>query len=105
MNQSRRGSWLGRYVRGVVGVLNMSCREHAELLSRQLDQRLEPGQALGLKLHLCVCRGCRAFGASLRRLRSLTSTLRDELERGEGMPEAVREKISRSIIEKQQKEV
>lgn len=38
----------------------MSCKEATQLMSQDLDRRLSPVERLGLKLHLLICRGCRA---------------------------------------------
>lgn len=64
-----------RFVQDAVRVLNMPCREHTELLSRQLDGAISPGQAFGLRLHLLICAGCRRFKAQLACLHDMTRRL------------------------------
>ena len=81
------------FVRDCWRVLSMACAEHTVLLSRQMDERLRPGEALGLALHIRVCAGCRAFRRQLRRIRDLGAMLGDEVDGGGGMPESARARL------------
>jgi hypothetical protein len=80
-----------RTVRDVIRVLKMPCREHTELFSRQLDGAITPGEAIGLRLHLLLCAGCRRFKAHLGRLRDMTRMIGEA-----GMGEAV-ERLPRDV--------
>lgn len=82
-----------RFVLDMVRVLAMPCREHAELLSRQLDAPLAPGQRFGLRVHLLYCGGCRSFQKYLLRLRSLGETLGKQATDGAGIPDDVRARL------------
>jgi hypothetical protein len=87
------------YLRDIFRVLNLPCREHTALLSRQLDEPLAPGERLGLRLHLVYCRGCRMYRNQIVLLRSLAARLTEDLERGDVMPQDVRDRIARRAEE------
>ncbi|MEW6165483.1 MAG: zf-HC2 domain-containing protein [Pseudomonadota bacterium] len=38
----------------------MNCKEATRLMSQELEHKLSFGTRLGLRLHLLICRGCRA---------------------------------------------
>lgn len=38
----------------------MNCKEATQLLSQDLERKLSLPERLGLRLHLLICRGCRA---------------------------------------------
>ena len=40
----------------------MDCREATELMSRAREEKLTPGQRIGLRLHTLICAGCRRTG-------------------------------------------
>jgi predicted anti-sigma-YlaC factor YlaD len=48
------------------------CSEVAERASRMIDGELESWQRANMKLHLALCRGCRAFMAQMRKTKELT---------------------------------
>lgn len=48
------------------------CSEVAERSSLLIDGELGPWQRFNMKLHLAMCRGCRAFVAQMRITRDLT---------------------------------
>lgn len=50
----------------------LRCREVAERASLLIDDELGPWQRFSMKLHLAMCRGCRAFIAQMRITRDLT---------------------------------
>lgn len=81
------------FVRDVLRVLRMPCREHAALFSRQLDEPLPRGIAAGLRIHVLYCTGCRNFRAQIRRLRDLAGRIGREVDAGENMPPAVRDRV------------
>jgi len=87
------------FVRDMCRVLGMACREHTELLSRQLDAPLSRGEAFGLAVHVRVCAGCREFRSQLRRMRELGGALGREVGGVGGMPEAARERLRRRMEE------
>ena len=90
-------------VRDIFRVLGMPCREHTALFSRQLDERLPPGVALGLRIHILYCTGCRRFRAQIRHLRDLAAKIGEEVTAGGGMPGAVRESILRRAADQSKK--
>jgi len=81
------------FLRDMARVLNMPCRDHTELLTRQLDGPLTRGEALGLRIHLLICKGCRRFRNQIQRLRSMVLSMRQELDDGPPLPAAVRERV------------
>lgn len=86
------------FARGVFRVLNMRCCEHAELLSRQMDAPLSAGEAVGLRLHLIICAGCRRFREQTRQIRTLAmGWMRRDVESGEPMPREARERIAATL--------
>lgn len=78
-----------RFLRDTAHVLNLPCRRHTDLISRQLDEPLTPGQAFGLRVHILICSGCRRFQAQLRGLRDLSLSI-GIADDHQTMPEAVR---------------
>ena len=86
-----------QFVRDVAFVLNAPCREHAGLLSRDLDEPLRRGLRVGLWLHLRMCAGCRAFKAQIARLRALHAA--DAPSPHATMPAEVRARIERGVRE------
>ena len=78
-------------------VLNLPCRTHAELLTRELDEPLSRGTRWGLAIHLLYCTGCKRLRAQLRRLKELSRSLANAPEAGEPMPPAARERIVESL--------
>ncbi|MFN7022226.1 MAG: hypothetical protein ACK4WH_12990 [Phycisphaerales bacterium] len=91
------------FLRDVVRVLGMPCREHTALFSRQLDEPLPRGVAAGLRIHIVYCGGCRRFRAQVRRLRDLARLIGGETESGEGLPEAVRDRVLRRAADESRK--
>jgi hypothetical protein len=85
------------FIRDVLKVLTMPCKEHTVLFSRQLDVRLPAGEAAGLRIHVLYCAGCARFRRQIRRVRELSATIGAELSGGEGMPGAARERIERHV--------
>jgi hypothetical protein len=81
------------YTRDVLRVLRMPCREHTVLLSRQMDGPLTRGEAAGLRIHVMYCTGCARFRAQIRLLRSAAEKMGMEMDRGEGIPAGVRERV------------
>lgn len=49
--------------------MNISCKEASRLVSQSQDRQLSLGEQVALRLHLAICRGCRAFGTQLAFLR------------------------------------
>jgi hypothetical protein len=47
----------------------ISCKEASRLLSQGQDRELSLGERVRLRVHLAICRGCRAFGAQIAFLR------------------------------------
>lgn len=48
----------------------MNCKEATQLMSQNLERKLALAERLGLKLHLVICKGCRATGQHFRFLHS-----------------------------------
>jgi hypothetical protein len=49
--------------------MNLSCKEATRLLSRREDARLSLAENAALRLHLAICRGCRAVSEQIPFLR------------------------------------
>jgi hypothetical protein len=49
--------------------MNLSCKEATRLMSQSQDRALSLGERVALKLHLVMCRGCRAVSEQLEFLR------------------------------------
>jgi hypothetical protein len=49
--------------------MNLSCREATQLISQREDRKLTLAQQAALRLHLVICRGCRALSAQIPFLR------------------------------------
>ncbi|MBY0313248.1 MAG: hypothetical protein K2W85_14350 [Phycisphaerales bacterium] len=87
------------FISEVVRVLRLPCREHTLLFSKQLDEPLSRATALGLRIHIVYCRGCSRYRRQLRRLHELARSLGTQLDSGEPMPDAARERVLRRIRE------
>jgi hypothetical protein len=76
----------------------MRCCEHAELISRQMDEPLPAGEALGLRLHIVICAGCRRFREQVRQIRQLAGGLvGQDLDADESMPKEARARIAAAL--------
>jgi hypothetical protein len=82
-----------RFVRDFVNVLGKPCREHVELLSKQVDTSLSRGQSAGLRVHILYCSGCRRFRQHLSDMRSLGQTLAKQVDEQPGLPADVRGRL------------
>ncbi len=91
------------FLRDVMRVLRMPCREHTVLFSKQLDEPLSSGIAAGLRIHILYCAGCRKFRAQIGRLRELAGSIGQELGSGEAMPQAVRDRVRRRAAQQSRK--
>ena len=49
--------------------MNLSCKEATRLLSQREDRSLSLAESAALRLHLAICRGCRALGEQIPFLR------------------------------------
>jgi predicted anti-sigma-YlaC factor YlaD len=58
--------------------MNISCKEASRLVSQSHDRELSLGERVRLRVHLAICRGCRAFSAQLAFLRRAVRRLGDE---------------------------
>lgn len=87
------------YVRDVGRVLSLPCREHTKLFTRQIDEPLSGGVAMGLRIHILYCTGCSRFRRQIQRLHELTGTIGREVNSGEGLPVPVRERVTTRIGE------
>ncbi|MFO0834614.1 MAG: hypothetical protein U0638_06565 [Phycisphaerales bacterium] len=85
-----------RVLRDMLRVLNLPCREHTVLMSRQLDTPLSRGEAIGVRIHVIYCLACRRFLKQLRQLQSLGRSLADQLDTG-SLPDDVRQRLRSSI--------
>jgi hypothetical protein len=88
------------FMRDVIRVLGMPCREHTALFSKQLDEKLPRGIAAGLRIHILYCSGCRRFRAQIRKLQALANAIGQDLESGERLPETVRDRLLRNAADK-----
>ena len=49
--------------------MSLSCKEATQLLSQREDRKLTLGERAALRLHLVICKGCRAVSAQIPFLR------------------------------------
>lgn len=94
---------MNRFVRDMVRVLTMPCREHAALFSRQVDTPLSRGETIGLRIHIVYCGGCRRFREHLRHLRSLGGALAEQIGNEPGLPADVRERLIARVARESKK--
>lgn len=57
--------------------MNLSCKEATRLMSQSQDRDLSLGERAALKLHLALCRGCRAVSEQFEFLRRALRRLGD----------------------------
>lgn len=86
-----------RFAREAVRILSMSCRDHAETASRELDGPLPPGLRTVHRLHLFYCRDCARFRKQIRMLREAAMHLDESSASASGMPIGVRERLIRRL--------
>ncbi len=89
-----------RVVRDIVRVLGMACRDHTVLLTRQVEGGLSRGEAIGLRIHVVYCRGCRRFRQQVQLLHELSRAMgrEERLAANErGMPREVRGRLRREM--------
>jgi predicted anti-sigma-YlaC factor YlaD len=58
--------------------MNLSCREASQLISQREDRKLTLAESAALRLHLAICRGCRALSAQIPFLRRALARFLDE---------------------------
>ena len=58
--------------------MNLSCKEATRLMSQSQDRELSLGERAALKIHLAMCRGCRAVSEQLRFLRRAVRRLGED---------------------------
>jgi len=58
--------------------MNVSCKEATRLMSQSQDRELSLGERAALKLHLAICRGCRAVSDQLEFLRRAVRRLGED---------------------------
>ena len=82
-----------------VGELAPSCKEAARLQSVALDRTLTPVERFGLRVHLLLCKWCRAYGKQIRFLHSAAkeSAPDDDPSRPPALSSEARERIKRSL--------
>lgn len=59
-----------------------SCRQVAELLTRQQDEPLGSADSERLRIHLAICKNCENVSDQLDQLRALTQGIFDEGDSG-----------------------
>jgi len=55
----------------------LTCKEATALMSQGLDRKLTFAERFGLRLHVLICRGCRATERHLEFLRTVTTAWRE----------------------------
>jgi len=88
-------SSLNAFARGVCG-LSPSCQEAARLQSLALDRPLRPSERLGLRIHLALCKWCRAYGSQIQFLNTAAKSSDQHLPAQSLSPEA-RERLRRAL--------
>ena len=58
--------------------MNLSCKEATRLISQREDRQLSLGERIALRLHLAICRGCRAVSEQIPFLRRALRRYLDE---------------------------
>jgi hypothetical protein len=85
-------------VRGVGG-LSPSCKEAVRLQSAALDRSLVTHEKFGLRVHLLLCKWCRAYGKQIKilHLAAKEQSRDDRLVSSEALPPGARERIKRTL--------
>lgn len=47
-------------------ILTLSCAESTQLVSASIDEPLGWSERVAVRLHMCICRGCRRFREQIR---------------------------------------
>jgi len=81
-------------------VMNLPCREHSILISRDADNELPRATRVGLRLHFILCAPCRHFSAQIRFLKRaaqrLPAAAAERALVAAQMPADVRERLRRA---------
>ena len=64
--------------------MHLSCRQATRLLSQREDRKLTLGERAALRLHLAICRGCRAVSAQIPFLRRALQKYSDDAHEARG---------------------
>jgi len=91
------------FLRDMMRVLSLPCREHAVLFSRQIDAPLSGGESFGLRVHVLYCGGCRRFRDHLLHLQLLGRTLAKDVQHEPGLPAEVRERLNARVAQASKK--
>lgn len=82
-------------------VINLPCREHSILISREADGDLPLATRVGLRLHFVLCAPCRHFAKQIRFFKRAARRLPDAAARralvASRMPHDVRRRLLRSL--------
>ena len=75
------------------------CRDAARMISESIDNTLPPLEHIGLRVHLVLCRACRAYRHSLFLLRELMRSEGDLTDAAPtaSLPESAKQRILRTI--------
>jgi predicted anti-sigma-YlaC factor YlaD len=92
-----------RFWRDILRVLDTPCREHARMMTLELESPLSRGERVGLWLHLRICKGCRGLRAQLVRLRSVLDRAAPLNDPEVVMPEPVRRRLRERVREESPK--
>lgn len=58
--------------------MNLSCKQATQLLSQREERKLTIAERLALRVHLAICRGCRAVSEQIPFLRRALAKYSDE---------------------------
>jgi len=70
-------------------ILSLSCDESSRLVSDNLERKLSRAERMALRLHLMVCRKCRAFRRNLNLLRDALHTRTEQCLATQDQPPAL----------------
>ncbi len=89
-------------IREIIRLANLPCKDMSTLISRSMDEDLDPVRRWVVKFHLCYCTACRRFRVQVTRLRELAHDASaqfhasEDSARVELSPEA-RERLKRAL--------
>ncbi len=77
---------------------NAQCKSHSKMASMRRDHALEPGEQVGHRVHLVMCRGCRRYSEQMNQVSSLMQPAPgDSAKVPNAMPPDVRERLKAKL--------
>lgn len=82
----------------------LNCKDASHLQSQSYERSLGARELIGLKLHLLICKGCRAFAQQLKLIRQACRRIDESMGMNadaQGLPADAKTRILKELASKQ----